>query len=63
MGSASFTVCGLCWQMWYSRTPLGKKRTRAAKAVEEEGEAGKVKDKKGRGLREEDKKSKRKGSK
>ncbi|XP_067116752.1 dynein regulatory complex protein 11 [Osmerus mordax] len=50
------------FKMWYGRTPLGKKRARAAKAVEEEGEAGKGKDKdrKGRGPREKDKKSKKK---
>nr|XP_029511747.1 dynein regulatory complex protein 11-like [Oncorhynchus nerka] len=36
-------------EMWYGRTPLGKKRARAAKAIEEEGESGKDKDKRGTG--------------
>ncbi|KAK6325599.1 hypothetical protein J4Q44_G00049410 [Coregonus suidteri] len=37
------------FKMWYSKTPLGKKRARAAKAIEEEGESGKDKDKRGSG--------------
>ncbi|XP_064817618.1 dynein regulatory complex protein 11-like, partial [Oncorhynchus masou masou] len=37
------------FKMWYGRTPLGKKRARAAKAIEEEGESGKDKDKRGTG--------------
>lgn len=37
------------FKMWYGKTPLGKKRARAAKAIEEEGESGKDKDKRGSG--------------
>ncbi|XP_030637612.1 dynein regulatory complex protein 11 [Chanos chanos] len=49
---------------WYSRTPLGKKRARAAKANEEEAETGKEKVKPGRGMKKvKDEKGKKKKKK
>ncbi|XP_041936286.1 dynein regulatory complex protein 11 [Alosa sapidissima] len=46
------------FKAWYSRTPLGKKRLRAAKAMDEEGEVGKAKGPKGK--RKKDMKGKKK---
>lgn len=52
-----------CWQAWYSRTPLGKKRLRAAKTIEEEADMGKGKGPKGKGKKKrKDTKGKKKRS-
>lgn len=38
----------MCWQAWYSRTPLGKKKLRATKTIDEEGDGAKGKGTKGK---------------
>lgn len=37
--------CIVCWQSWYSKTPMGKRRARAAKAFQEAAELKKGKKK------------------